>query len=533
MKVFTAAQMREFDRVASEEYGIPSIVLMENAALRVVEFLEAKFAPLQGKKVVILCGKGNNGGDGLAIARHLIGRVRHLVVMHADWDSYKGDAAINAKILQKAHHDFDLKLSDWTKILTEEDTNQFFDSFGAFDIGIDALFGTGFKGEVTFPAKHLLSAFVGATWRVSVDIYSGLNADTGENEDVADVDYTITFAAPKRGLFLREGLDQSGEIWIGDIGTSPRQMENTETGVETIGLEDFPFSALYRPTDAHKGDAGRALIIGGSLGMSGAVALASKASLKIGAGLCIAAIPEKILPIFASSILEATSHPLPCSEKGFLLEAAADELAELWKNVNVVALGPGIGRTPETQKFVARVVRECPKPLVIDADALHALPAIADEVKNREAETILTPHPGEMGTLMDISAKEVNEKRFETAEACAKKYGAIVVLKGAHSLVATPDGQTFVNLTGNSGMATGGSGDVLTGTIAGLLAQLKDAEEATKLGVYLHGYAGDMAFKTLGNGLTAVDILEHLPLALEAIKTRKVERINGRLRKLE
>jgi hydroxyethylthiazole kinase-like uncharacterized protein yjeF len=536
MKVFTAPQMREFDRVASEEYGIPSIVLMENAALRVVEFLEAKFAPLQDKRVVILCGKGNNGGDGLAIARHLIGRVRRLVVMHTDWDSYKGDAAINAKILQNAKGD--IELSDWTQFLIEEDTDSFSNNFGVFDIGIDALFGTGFKGEITSDVSFLLQTFEGLPCRVSVDILSGLNADTSdynndENGSGGKADYTISFAAPKRGLFIKNGLDQSGEIWIGEIGSIPHQMENTETGTETLDLEYAQATIPNRTIDAHKGDAGRTLIIGGSFGMSGAVALSAKASLKIGAGLCIAAIPEKILPIFASSILEATSHPLPCSEKGFLLEAAADELAELWKNVNVVALGPGIGRTPETQKFVARVVRECPKPLIIDADALHALPAIADEVKNREAETILTPHPGEMGALMNISAKEVNETRFEIAEACAEKYGAIVVLKGARSLVATPEGQTFVNLTGNAGMATGGSGDVLTGTIAGLLAQIKHAEDATKLGVYIHGYAGDMAFKTLGNGLTAVDILEHLPLALEEIKGRSAERINGRLRKLE
>ncbi len=536
MKVFTTQQMRDFDKAAIEEYGIPSLVLMENAALRVVEFLEAKFSPLSEKKIVILCGKGNNGGDGLAIARHLA--------------KYNPTVRIFGESIELNNQT--LEMFGTQKIEVIEKMNQkILDGFvqhsrGA-DLIIDSILGTGFSGELREPLRgimdfnsQLLAHSQGKI--VSVDLSSGLNADTGVHAKYTQArkDFTVTFVAPKRGLFVRDGVEESGEIWVGDVGTTPLQMDGdeyqtksgTKTGVETLDLETAQQLIPERPIDAHKGDAGRALIVGGSLGLSGSIALASRAALNSGCGLCIAAIPDKVLPIFAASILEATSHPLPCDESGKLLERAADELPELWRGVQVVALGPGISRSDEAQNFVRRVVRECPVPLVIDADALHALPSIAEEVKAREADTILTPHPGEMGILMGMSAGEVNDSRFETVAACAAKYGATTVLKGARTLVSTPDGQIFVNLTGNAGMATGGSGDVLTGTIAGLLAQLKDAESATKLGVYLHGFAGDLAWEEKGNGLVAGDIAAHLGRALVEIPRREVERINGRLRRL-
>lgn len=534
MKVFTAQQMRDFDKQAVEEYNIPSIVLMENAALRVVEFLEAKFSPLSDRKIVIICGKGNNGGDGLAIARHLQDSLMSVLVL-GEIEALQGDARSNLLMAMAA--------GQYIEQISTPDAAQLFrlhQTLSQADIVLDAILGTGFSGEVKEPLMEILHLIAKASKPiVSIDLPSGLEADSGNAASQAlSASHTITFASPKRGFFVRQGLEKVGEVWVGNIGTSHQQMFDAEVDCETIDLETAKSLLPYRGIDAHKGDAGRALIIGGSFGMSGAVALASRAALASGAGLCIAAMPEKIIPSFASSILEATSHPLRCDESGKLLESAADQLPELWKGVQVVALGPGISRSEGAQNFVRRVVRECPVPLIIDADALHALPSIAEEVKSREADTILTPHPGEMGTLLGISAKEVNDSRYEVAQQCAQHYDAIVVLKGARSLVATPNGKTFVNLTGNPGMATGGSGDVLTGTIAGLLAQLKDsvmddAEAATKLGVYLHGYAGDLAHAKKGNGLVAGDIAANLPRALVEIPTQKVEHINGRLRKLE
>ena len=563
MKVFTAQQMRDFDRVAIEDYGIPSIVLMENAALRVVEFLEVKFAPLSEKKICVLCGKGNNGGDGLAIARLLLSSGAKLFVAHAAPDAYRGDALANFQILNKrspigyernGNSNANFGYFDWSVFdadasqgeNADKDVQELMNFCGEFvhcDLAVDAYLGTGFQAqraedEFSGARDTLLQALSMAPQVVSVDILSGLDSQTGQLQrpmmsgHAQSANHTVTFAAPKRGFFAGS-LAASGEIWVGDIGTRPIQMEHVRTGAQTLDLQTAKHLLPHRSQDAHKGDAGRALLVGGSFGMSGSICLASKAALATGAGLVSAALPREILPIFAASVLEAVSHPLPQDPSGHLISSAADALPALWKEVQVVALGPGLGRTDEAFEFARRVARECPVALVIDADALHALPAIADDVKARKAPTILTPHPGEMGVLMDSNAKAVNDARFETVAACARKYGATVVLKGARTLVCDSGGEIWVNLTGNPGMATGGAGDVLTGTIAGLLAQLKNADNATKLGVYLHGMAGDLTFQTRGNGLVAGDIAAHLPQALLEIQRREVERINGRLRRLE
>lgn len=538
MKVFTAEQMRAFDKDATEKYGIPSIVLMENAALRVVEFLEMKFGPLQEKPIGILCGKGNNGGDGFAIARHLFNAGAFLSVIACDPGRLKDDAKINFEA-----YEFLLKASldeppSWLELLklTPDDIEHLSTCLAGNTLIIDALLGTGFKGEVAddFLTKILREVGEADTTIVAVDIPSAIGSDDGSAAPQAiHADYTLTFAAPKRGMFLRDGLEKCGEIWVGDIGTSPEQMLHTETGCECITREAVSTLLPQRPLDSHKGEAGRALLIGGSYGMSGAPILAANAVLKSGAGLCVAALPEKTLPIFAAAFPEATSHPLSCNDAGQLTEGAMDALPPLWENVNAVALGPGIGRDVSTLALVQRIVKECPQPLIIDADALYALRAVVDDVKNRKAPTILTPHPGEMGELMAMSTQEVQNARLETAIACAKKFNVIVVLKGSRSIVALPDGSTHINLTGNSGMATGGSGDVLTGTIAGLLAQTKSAQSATRLGVYLHGLAGDSAFEVKGNGLIASDIADNLPHALLEIAKPTEPPINARLRKLE
>lgn len=548
MKIFTAEQMRAFDREVTDYYKIPSLVLMENAALRVVEFLEAKFAPIAGKRITILCGKGNNGGDGLAVARHLAGTDADVqVLLAAEPDDLRGDAEANLNFLRE----------DWDRIGVlgspargRSEENLSF-PVALSDIVVDALLGTGFKGEVRGEAlarslEILHNAQMNGAQVVAVDVPSGLDADSGQlaRQIDAGTHFTVTFAAPKRGFFVREGADRCGEIWVGDIGTAPGLVSHVSTGCELFTHGSAQRRGPYRARDAHKGDAGRVLVIGGSRGMSGAVALASRASLQIGAGLCLAAVPDAILDTVAGSILEATTHPLPCDDKGALTEEAIEDLRSRWAEMQAVAIGPGTGRSASTWELVRQVVRECPAPLIIDADALHALPAIADDVKKRQralkghVATILTPHPGEMGVLLGRSTREIQEDRFGAVRECARLYGAVTVLKGAYSLVATPDDpqyvepSTWVNPTGNAGMATGGSGDVLTGTIAGLLAQTKDALNATLLGVYLHGLAGDLAFEKHGNGLVAGDIAAHLGAALLELDKPRGEEINGRLRRL-
>jgi NAD(P)H-hydrate epimerase len=527
--------MRAFDKAATEEYGIPSIVLMENAALRVVEFLEMEFTPLREKRIVVLCGKGNNGGDGFAIARHLLNTGCALQIVFAgDVEKLKGDAEINYRTLASTGGVEIYQASEFAdatrRELLEEQT------FWQAHIVLDAVFGTGFSGEVRdlslgIALENLRAA---PAMHIAIDIPSGLNADSGEaTPQIVRADYIVTFAAPKRGMFVRDGLNKCGEIWVGDIGTPPRLMEETQTGCECITREKASTLLPTRPLDSHKGEAGRVLLIGGSYGMSGAPILAANAVLKSGAGLCIAALPDKILPIFAAAFAEATSHPLPCNDAGQLTEEAMNVLPKYWENVNAVALGPGIGREASTLKLVQRIVNKCPQPLVIDADALYALREIESDLKQRGAPTILTPHPGEMGELMEMSTQDVQNARIDTAIACAQKYNAIVVLKGSRSIVALPDGNTYINLTGNSGMATGGTGDVLTGTIAGLLAQTKDAQSATLLGVYLHGLAGDTAYAEKGNGLIAGDVAGNLPRALVELQKPIEPPVNARLRKLE
>ena len=544
MKIFTAEQMRAFDREAIEAYQIPSIVLMENAALRVVEFLEAKFSPLGEKKIVILCGKGNNGGDGFAIARHLTNAgCRLMVAMAAAEDELKGDALTNFQVLCECSDVADLPLSYFGqgRIVLVQHLGRALELFLDADIVVDALLGTGFqiglRKEPQFPLTVLSMAHGYKQVRVAVDVPSALNADTGEAaSQAARADFTVTFAAPKRGMFVREGIERCGEIWVGDIGSGARQMDEARTDCELFTHASAQRMMPRRTRDAHKGDAGRVLVVGGSRGMSGAVAMASHASLQVGAGLCLAAVPNAILDTVAASVLEATTHPLVCDEKGTLTEAALEDLRSRWAEMQAVAIGPGTGRAASTWELVRSIVRECPVPLIIDADALHALPEMADEMKARTAGTILTPHPGEMGVLLGRSAREVQEDRFGAVEECAREYGAVAVLKGAYSLVAQVDGadiaSTWVNPTGNAGMATGGAGDVLTGTIAGLLAQTRDALNATLLGVYLHGLAGDLAFVKHGNGLTARDIAAHLGAALLELDKPRGEEINGRLRRL-
>jgi len=548
MKIFTAEQMRAFDRAATQEYGIPSIVLMENAALRVVEFLEMKFAPLREKRIVILCGKGNNGGDGFAIARHLANLDCSLLVLCVSSEELRGDALLNYEMLLHCPtglHENDCRIitipvrtpgKDERPADSRQTLNAATNRFHYADIVIDALLGTGFQGGVR--GEALLRAF-SIEWdchatRIAVDIPSALNSDTGEAAPEAlKADYTITFAAPKRGMFLQDGPEKCGEIWVGSIGNTSGQMDETQTGCEAITREKARALLPERPLDSHKGAAGRVVVCGGSYGMSGAPTLAAKAVLKSGAGLCIACVPDRVLPIFAAAFSEATSHPLACDAEGRLIESAADAVAEYWQDAHAVALGPGLSRSDGALNFARRVVRECPHPLVVDADALYALPVIAEDVKKREAPTILTPHPGEMGELMEMEIQDVQNARIETAIGCAQKYGAIVVLKGSRSIVALPNGETHINLTGNSGMATGGAGDVLTGTIAGLLAQLKDAQSATLLGVYLHGLAGDIEYSRKGNGLIAGDIADALPDALLELQKPDAEYSNARLRKLQ
>ena len=528
--------MRDFDAAATREYSLSPAVLMENAALRVVEFLEWKCAPLREKRIVVLCGKGNNGGDGLAVARHLLASgARLTILLAAAPTDYQNEACDNFLALQRA-------LKNAPNAATQIELKEKSRFAGALetlsqncDIALDALLGTGFHGEVRGGALKVALDFLNETRavKIAIDIPSGVNADTGEADERAPkCDFTVTFAAPKRGMFLRDGLEKCGEIWVGSIGTAPQQMAITRTGVEVITREKARELLPKRAISAHKGTAGSVAICGGSFGMSGAPTLAARAALSSGAGLCSALLPQRVLAIFAAGCVEATSHPLPDDENGSVLESAAPRALQLLEKSDALALGPGISRTDGALNFVRKVLLESQLPALVDADGLYALRQIEKKVKARKAPLILTPHPGEMGELLNASTRDVEADRFAAVQECARHYNAVVVLKGARTLVSAPSGEVFVNLTGNAGMATGGSGDALTGTISGLLAQIRDALCATLLGVHLHGAAGDIAYRTRGYGLAAGDIAENIAPALCELRSEKIEEGTPRLRPL-
>jgi NAD(P)H-hydrate epimerase len=563
MNIYTAAQMRAYDQVAIEA-GMPSMVLMEHAALRVVEFLEYQFAPLKDKRIAIFCGKGNNGGDGLACARLL-----HQAGADVDvWlvfppEEFKGDAKAQYEIIKEINSKNPVdSISKEPSIPVQVFSKE--KALGAkiwikrYNIVLDALLGTGFHGEprgdsLLHGLQMIEITSASGASCVAIDIPSGLNSDDGVAvERHGSAQYTITFGGVKKGMLTPQASALCGEIWIGGIGADNVLDPRENTGLQTIDarfVEEHLEHWTNRSVNSDKRAAGKVLLCGGSLGMSGAPILSATAALRSGAGLTIAALPKQIIPIFASALAESTSLPLPDDEKGRLTLEALPLLEKWWnENQGVMALGPGISRSDEAQKLVRNIALKCPLPLIIDADALHALSPIVDDFKNRKTPLILTPHGGEMAALLEISPKDLPQDRVETAQRCAEKYNAIVVYKGHYSVVAAPqvdsvEGEldkdiyksTFINLTGNPGMASGGSGDILTGIVAGMLAQ-DQAENpflSVLMSVYLHGLAGDLAFEKHGNGLLAGDIADAFPEAMRCAAAPKLQEINSRLFKLE
>ena len=544
------------------------MVLMEHAALRVVEFLEYKFSPLKNKRIAIFCGKGNNGGDGLACARLLHQAGAEVDVWLASPpEEFKGDAKIQYEILKSINpeipYDPNVPLNSAQLPISiyefSKSGREVLELIHArIDIVLDALLGTGFQGKPH--GKGLLCGLdmldivsAGGAACVAIDVPSGLNSDDGSVATQRDeAPYTVTFGGLKIGMLTPEAAAHCGEIWVGAIGADSVVEPRETTGLETIDArfaEQFLPHWTERSVTDDKRAAGKVLLCGGSLGMSGAPTMAATAALKSGAGLTIAALPKQIISIFAGALAESTSLPLPDDDKGRLTPDALPLLEKWWsENKGVMALGPGISRSEKTQELVRDIALKCPLPLIIDADALYALSSIADALKIRRTPLILTPHGGEMAALLEISPNDLPKDRVETAQRCAEKYNAIVVYKGHYSVVAALSGKsvageweeglyksTFINLTGNPGMASGGSGDVLTGIIAGMLAQ-DQAENpflSVLMSVYLHGLAGDVAFDKHGNGLLAGDIANAIPEAMRRAAAPRLHEINSRLFRLE
>jgi NAD(P)H-hydrate epimerase len=520
MRILTAAQMREADRFTIEEIGIPSLVLMENAGRQVVAAIESTYeANLEGR-VAVLCGRGNNGGDGFVVARTLLQRgVETAVFVVGAVADVKGDARLNLEILGR--------LGVTVVEVNDEQTWELhFSEISDCTLIVDAMFGTGLRSPLAGMMETVVADINAAGIPiVAIDLPSGLSADSAHLIGACvDASMTVTLAAPKLPLIVPPGEVYAGDIVIADIGIPREVIEGLEGPYLDLLTPEY-IGALLQPraADAHKGDFGRVTIVAGSRGKTGAAFLSAMGALRSGAGLVTVATPASCLPIVASLAPEFMTEPLEDDGSGRLRADAIERLLEL--DHDVIACGPGLGRGPAVAECVRALVDRATVPLVIDADGIMAF---ADEpgrlVGRDERHVIITPHPGEMARLTGTSVEDVQANRIDVATSFATTHHVYVVLKGHRTVIATPEGRVFINPTGNPGMATGGTGDVLTGMIAAWLAQLLDAEAACRLAVFLHGAAGDLAeVRDTQLAMTASDLLDHIGGALKRLAGRDEE----------
>jgi NAD(P)H-hydrate epimerase len=508
----TAEEMRRADRRAMDELGVSGLILMENAGRGATDAIERAFGPAGGRRVAVLAGKGNNGGDGFVVARHLAGRgARVTVWLLARVSEVHGDAATNLDIVRRA--------VPVTEVTDTPGLERVRGALREADLVVDALLGTGASG----PASGLLAEairLVNESTRpvCALDLPSGLSADDGTSTGpVVQADLTVTFGLPKRGLVLHPGAAHAGRIEVADLGV-PRAWLGEGVSVGLLEPDDVRGLLIPRPPDAHKGRFGHLLVIGGSVGKTGAAVLTCLGALRSGAGLVTCAVPGTQQPIVAGGVPEAMTEPLPETAVRTLSEHALHRLTELASRMDAIAVGPGVGLDPETQATVRELSRRVDRPMVLDADALTALAGHLGVLREAQGPRVLTPHPGEAARLLDAGVAEIQAARIESARRLAAATGAFVALKGAGTVVAAPGGEATVNPTGNPGMATGGTGDVLTGVAGALLAQGLAPLAALRLAVYLHGLAGDRAAAGLGPvGLRAGDVADALPGALREL----------------
>jgi hydroxyethylthiazole kinase-like uncharacterized protein yjeF len=501
LPVFTAGEMRGVDERAVRELGIPGATLMENAgrgaAERIVAEMAARRLPRRGVRVVIVCGKGGNGGDGFVVARWLK-RAGHRVevFLAARPAELRGDAALKHREMERRG----------IRARSVEGGDGLARALASADLVVDALLGTGARGAPAPAVAHAIEQ-INASGRpvVALDIPSGLPADGGPPEGpVVRAMLTTTFAGIKRGLVAGAGLDAAGRVEVVDIGVPAADVAR---GVNTFLLDAADIARLFppRPRESHKGGFGHLLVVAGSVGKTGAAALAARAAMRAGAGLVTVGTAHTVQPVVAALLLEAMSEPLPDTEAGSIASKATEALRELSDRRDAVAIGPGLGLHADTQAMARALVSECERPCVVDADALTALAGHLERLREARAARCLTPHPGEMARMLGVSVAEVQRDRIATVRQFATAWGVHVVLKGATSVIGTPEGVVMLNPTGNPGMASGGTGDVLTGVLGAFLARL----------------AGDIAASRQGQeSLIAGDVIEALPSAFSAIGAR-------------
>jgi NAD(P)H-hydrate epimerase len=523
MKILTASEMQRIDRLTTERYGVPSLTLMENAGRGVVEFLVARLAPLAQQRIVVLCGKGNNGGDGLVVARLLREQgFRPRVLLFAAPGDLSGDAAANyTRLLPSGPPDIIAGPVTWQTMAPSLTDKTLF---------VVALVGTGLarplEGFLLEVVRDINTRFPGARV-LAVDLPSGISADSGEliGEHVR-ADFCVTFTAPKIAHVFPPACECMGEWVVKQIGTPPEALESDPSlSLNYVCRQDVAWIGKPRAAAANKGNFGHVLILAGSVGKTGAAAMAARAALRAGAGLVTVATAKSALPTIATLGMEFMTEALPETEDGAISFRALEEqrLDRLVAGKTVLAVGPGIGVHPETADLVRAFVNKYSLPLVLDADGLNAFAGHMEFFRQdvRPSGTaVFTPHPGEMARLTGKTTAGIQGQRVAVAREFSKQFGVTLVLKGYRTLIASPDGQVEVNPTGNPGMAKGGTGDVLTGLVAGLLAQFPNhpVSEVATAAVYLHGLAGDLAAEELGqHSMLAGDLLEKIPAAYKQL----------------
>lgn len=514
MRLLTADQMQELDRCAIEDCAVPGLVLMENAGRGAAQIVNDRYSLLRPGSVLVVAGKGNNGGDGYVIARHLENmgwNVQTLVL--ASRCEITGDAATNLNILESNQHPLHYALSN-------DEIAQFIDQLSDVALVIDAIFGNGLNSAVRGHYRYAIQRINAMVLPVvAVDMPSGCQGTTGEilAESIM-ADCSISFAFPKLGQVSFPACQFGGELFVVNIGM-PHPLQQTVSAQYVLVTDQVAATLLpQRPLGGHKGTFGHVLVVAGSTGKGGAAQMCAAAVLRSGAGLVTLATPDTIQPFIAPAIAEVMTVGLP-SECGGLTCDCFETIRSLWHGKNVVALGPGLGQTETVKQLVRDIILHVPCPIVIDADALNALEGDFECLKKRLAKhVVVTPHPGEMARMTGLTIDEIQNHRAEVAGQFAKKWDIVVVLKGARTVIAAPDGRVWINSSGNSGMGSGGMGDILTGIIAGWLAQGVDLFNAVVLGVYLHGKSADQCMTHYGGaGYVATDLLPQLPVVRQTL----------------
>jgi len=514
MKVLTAVQMQAVDRQTIDEIGIPGVVLMENAGRGVADEIEQRFASADSPRALIMAGKGNNGGDGYVIARHLLdyGWTVQVLVL-AERDAIKGDAAVHLMALENCKGRVDF-------VADEEALLGALAGVGDLTVLVDALFGTGLTKPVqgvNLKAIEWLNQQSSPV--VAVDIPSGIDASTGRVMGTAvNAALTVSFAFPKVGQVSYPGAGLAGELVVTNIGIPTQVSGQVSTDYLLVDADEARRLLPVRNHDGHKGTFGHLMVVAGSTGKCGAAVMAAESGLRAGAGLVTLACPQSVQPGIASRLTEVMTAPLS-DFRGEANLNALGHLLSLTEGKQALAVGPGLGLGKETGDLVRHLIEDSELPIVVDADGLAALCGHLNIIKGQlDRQMVLTPHPGEMARLTGLSVTEIQADRFRVARDFAMQNGVVLVLKGARTLIVSPDGQVCINTTGHTGLASGGMGDVLTGLIGSLIAQGLTAFDAATLGVYLHGFAADRLQSSFGDaGLLATDVMREIPAARQAL----------------